>query len=104
MTYILNERGKVVPEDNLLKWAQWFETADRGVARSLVGSVEISTIFLALDHGWDGGAPILWETMAFDEDLNKIAGDRCAGSREQAEAMHELMVMKFKVAAYNETH
>lgn len=29
------------------------------------GQCQISTIFLVLDHAWDDGPPMLWETMAF---------------------------------------
>ena len=38
----------------------------RQVARSEVGEVKVSTVFLALDHGWEAGAaPVVFETMIF---------------------------------------
>lgn len=59
---------EVEPMYVLLDWAAWYETADRRVARTSVAfngdDVEVSTIFLGLDHGWRG-PPILFETMCF---------------------------------------
>ena len=55
-----------VPCADYLEWAQWYERADRRVAKSRVGPIEISTIFLGLDHGW-GGRRQLFETMAFGD-------------------------------------
>jgi hypothetical protein len=55
-----------VPCPWLLRWATWFETADRQVAESLQGDVRVSTVFLGLDHSFsDHGPPVLFETMVF---------------------------------------
>lgn len=55
-----------VPTDDLLAWAEWYETADRIVARTQVDTdVTVSTVFLALDHGHHGGPALLYETMIF---------------------------------------
>lgn len=62
--YILDGRTPV-EEVNLVKWAEWFEGGNRRVVLTAVGSCEISTVFLGLDHNWMGGAPILFETMVF---------------------------------------
>lgn len=71
--YILNDEGQAVPEPDLLKWAQWFETADNQIAHDQVGDVHISTIFIGLDHGFGlgDGEPVLWETMLFGGKLNR---------------------------------
>jgi len=64
--YILDETGNPKPEDDLVLWARWLETADRRVARAeLPDGVEVSTVFLGFDHGFRGGSPILYETMIF---------------------------------------
>ena len=66
--YILSEEGKPVLERDLHKWAKWFETANRHLAKDQVGDVRISTVFLGMDHGYSYGGqgnPILWETMIF---------------------------------------
>lgn len=38
------------------------------VARTIVGQIDVSTVFLGIDHNWSGvGAPILFETMLFGQ-------------------------------------
>lgn len=99
--YILDARGKPVPEPDLFKWGAWFQenTAARIVARTKVGASEVSTVFLGLDHSFRWGlkpvVPVLWETMVFGGPMDQEM-DRCAGNREQAEAMHEQMVERVK--------
>jgi hypothetical protein len=92
--YILDENGRPVHEPDLLKWGQWFEKGERVVAKTWIADeYEVSTVFLGLDYRWDTkGPPIVWETMVFDKERNDIECDRCAGTREQAEAMHAKMV------------
>lgn len=96
--YILDASGKPVPEPDLDKWATWCEMFEhRRVANENIGGVCISTVFLGLDHNHSRqGPPILWETMAFGGHLDQ-AQMRCAGSREQAEAMHREMVEQVKL-------
>jgi hypothetical protein len=52
-------------EGDFLEWAEWFETADRIVARDEIGDQTVSTVFLGLDHAFCGGPPVLFETMVF---------------------------------------
>lgn len=75
--YILDDDGEPQPvivydahghmdEQALISWAKWFETANRAVLRTAYGAVEVSTVFLSLNHNYYGeGPPILWETMVF---------------------------------------
>lgn len=67
--YVLNARGEPVPEPDLLTWASWFENSIdlRRVAKTCVSPrVEVSTVFLAIDHNFSlDGPPVLWETMIF---------------------------------------
>ena len=63
--YILNEKGNPVEEPDMLKWAKWFETANRRVAHEKIGNAEISTVFLGVNHSFGCGKPVLWETMVF---------------------------------------
>lgn len=42
------------------------ETAERRVARTEIGPLTVSTVFLGLDHGSGKGPPVLFETMIFD--------------------------------------
>ncbi len=72
--YILH--GKTaIPCDNLFAWAQWFEAADRLVAKTEVGDVRISTVFLGLDHNFGEGDPLLFETMIFGGSHDLTYGD-----------------------------
>jgi hypothetical protein len=49
---------------NVIEWSAWFEAADRKVARTEIGDAVVSTVFVGLDHAWEGPA-ILFETMVF---------------------------------------
>lgn len=97
--YILNEAGEPVAVQGLSTWAEWFESSgdQRRVGRDQIGDSLVSTVFLSLDHSFGDGPPILWETLVIG---GKLGGqsDRCAGSREQAEAMHVRMVARVKAA------
>lgn len=64
--YILDDEGNPVPEENLIRWAIWFENSDRVVKRTETEHYVVSTIFLGLDHSFrQSGPPILYETMVF---------------------------------------
>lgn len=80
--YILENKLSILCCD-VIKWAEWFERADRHVAKTDIGipawkywlgkllkiknwePVQISTVFLGLDHSFGGDIPILFETMVF---------------------------------------
>ena len=105
-TYILNEHTPVKCEE-LIKWATWFETANRTVKKDTakvtldgrnVGQVRVSTVFLGIDHAFPGvSEPMLFETMVFGGDLDQHC-DRCS-TWEAAEKMHELWIEKVKLSA-----
>ena len=59
--------GEPVPCDDVLTWGRWFEGSgdQRIVRKDQVGDIEVSTVFLGLDHSFGRGAPLLWETMIF---------------------------------------
>lgn len=63
--YILNEQGDPVPCDSSMEWALWFEYSNRQVALDERGDVRVSTVFLGLDHSFNHGPPLLFETMVF---------------------------------------
>lgn len=92
--YILDENHNTIKTNDLMKWAAWFETADRKVkATELPNDVKVSTVFLGLDHNWiNGGDPILFETMVFGGVLDREQ-DRYS-TWKQAEKGHEEMVKK----------
>lgn len=81
--------------DDVLEWAGWFETAERTVAKTHLPNVEVSTIFLGLDHSFGGLPPILFETMIFGGEHDQYQ-DRYA-TWEEAEAGHLRAVALVKV-------
>jgi hypothetical protein len=88
--YILNGH-EPVEIDDLLAWGEWFETADRHVARDeLAPGVIVSTVFLGLDHQFGNGPPILFETMVFD-DYERGDGERYS-TWDEAETGHAAWV------------
>jgi hypothetical protein len=85
-----------VPEPDPLKWAEWFETAERQVARDEIGAGLVSTVFLGLDHDhMRNGPPILFETMVFADGGEIEYMERCSTWLE-AEAMHKRAVAEWK--------
>jgi hypothetical protein len=86
--YVL-EGHNAVQEPDLMKWAIWFETANRTVKKNTIGKSLVSTIFLGLDHGFDNNRPLLFETMVFDGPLDQEC-ERCS-TWEEAEEMHAEM-------------
>jgi len=75
---------------DLLTWARWIETASRIVARTKIGDVLVSTIFLGLDHNLVDGPPLIFETVIFggefDEKLDRYS------TWEEAELGHRKYV------------
>lgn len=89
MNYFILEGKEAVPVESRT-WGDWFETAERHVAFTEIDGLEISTVFLGLDHGHGfTNRPLLFETMVFnkggDEDQYMT---RCT-TWEEAEEMHK---------------
>jgi len=65
--YILDLYEQPILSDSRTAWKWIDEQPHRkivGLTRFPDGS-QVSTVFLTLDHGWNGGPPVLWETMVF---------------------------------------
>ena len=96
-TYIL-EGHTPVQEPDLTKWERWFvETAKRRVALTEKDGVEVSTVFLGLNHQYGKGEPLLFETMVFGGPFDEET-ERCS-TWEEAEQQHREMVEKVFPAA-----
>jgi hypothetical protein len=106
--FILDENMKVIPvyddgtNEGLFRWGAWLEqNFSRHVGQHEFDwngqKVFVSTIFLALDHRYGDGPPILWETMVFGgpEEIDHYQ-QRCGGNVEQAQAMHMEVVAHVK--------
>ena len=88
--YILDENGEPKLEPDIVRWAKWFERADRLVARTQVGDGYVSTVFLGIDHAFGEGRPVLYETLVrggpLDEKMERY------WTRAQAVEGHRIMV------------
>jgi hypothetical protein len=95
--YILDADNHAVKVD-MWTWAQWFETANRGVGYTEITSeIRVSTVFLGFDHRfWGKGPPILFETLIFGGPLDG-EGDRYS-SHDDAETGHAMFVKKARAA------
>jgi hypothetical protein len=88
--------GRLAVEVDLMRWAEWFETADRHVKLTEQGDVRVSTVFLGLDHNFsDRGPPILFETMAFVGD-DSVGQERYATWAEAEEGHARWVAQVFK--------
>jgi hypothetical protein len=89
--YILDGHDPV-EEPDLLKWALWFETADRHVRDTFRDDVRVSTVFLGLDMNFGHGPPLLFETIVF---VNGAEQEQARYSTwAEAEEGHENAVAK----------
>tara|TARA_R110000868_G_scaffold15894_5_gene72024 strand:- start:1441 stop:1746 length:306 start_codon:yes stop_codon:yes gene_type:complete len=66
MWYRLDENNKPIACESVLEYHAWEERNEirRIVKQENIGDIKISTVFLGLDHAYDG-EPLLWETMVF---------------------------------------
>lgn len=63
--YILDKSKTPIPIEDAIKWGRWFNSNNQQVANTKIDDIQISTIFLGLDHGDLSQQPILFETMIF---------------------------------------
>lgn len=94
--YILDENGNPKVCNELLVWAEWFENANRTIKKTKIGEVEVSTVFLGIDHSFGGDIPILYETMIFG---GKYDGEqRRYVTKEEALLGHDELIKLAKEA------
>lgn len=82
---------------SMLEGARFLEddTPRRVVGLTHVGDARVSTVFLCLDHGYEG-EPVLFESMIFGGPLD---GEQCRyHTWEEAEAGHAELVERAKAA------
>ena len=74
--YILVGKTPVL-EPDLTKWGSWMQVFNRHVAKTIIGQLYISTVFLGLDHNfYSEGPPVLWETMIFNKSKPTKVGNK----------------------------
>lgn len=94
--YTMDENRETHPATHE-EWAAWYPTSQRIVALEVVGESRVSTIFLSIDHSYDGGPPLLFETLVFDGPLDGEM-ERC-GTMDAALQQHAAMVRRVREAA-----
>lgn len=98
--YIIDENG-VITKASLMKWARWLESEkghrDRRIGYDKMEEVDVSTVFMGLDHGWGDDTPVLFETMVFNG-INKPVEDYTARyhTLEEAREGHKRVVEEVK--------
>lgn len=92
--YYILEDGIPKPISSIQEWGEWLEKADRTVAKTKIGKVLVSTVFLGLDHQWGEGPPLLFETLVF-EGLLDGEMERYS-TLDEAKAGHEVMVERVR--------
>src|SRR5215469_3048370 len=97
--YILDADHHVVPTNDMLVWARFFEGTKRLVAMTdITSAIMVSTVFIGIDHRYFGeGPPLLFETMIFGGPLNQSQW-RYA-SWDDAETGHKAAVRKARQAS-----
>lgn len=90
--YILNGHEVVAVDMNT--WAKSFQIGDRHVRKTTIGNVDVSTVFLGIDHNWSNGPPLLFETMVFGGSLDEK--QERYSTWEEAEKGHAAMVERVK--------
>uniref|UniRef100_A0A6M3JHR5 Uncharacterized protein n=1 Tax=viral metagenome TaxID=1070528 RepID=A0A6M3JHR5_9ZZZZ len=91
--YYILEGHRAVKTDGMI-WSTWIRGAERHVGDEMVGDVQVSTVFLGLDHGFGYSPPLLFETMVFGGPLDQEQ-DRYT-TWEQAEEGHKDMVERVR--------
>jgi hypothetical protein len=88
--YILDKDKNVIPTHDLLKWSQFFESKDRFLFHTKIEEVEVSTVFIGLDHRFgfkeEGDLPVVFETMIFGGEHDGYTDRYC--TYEEAKTGH----------------
>lgn len=55
-----------IASDEFRNYNEWlYDPVNKNVGNNTVDGYVISTVFLGLDHSYNGDTPVLWETMVF---------------------------------------
>ena len=96
--YILDKHHHVIPTD-LYTWGKWFANhKNRRVALTEVGDLEVSTVFLGINHrfGNNDRPPLVFETMVFKGGSEYGDYTNRYSSWDDAEAGHKATVRKLE--------
>jgi hypothetical protein len=76
--------------------AEEVEWSNRWQLRDAVGDAVVSTVFIALDHAFGNGPPVLFETLIFGGPLADEGERYC--TKAEAEAGHAKWIQRVKEA------
>lgn len=87
--FLLNkETGELIPTD-LMTWGEMLQKREHVLWQEEKGGVQVSTIFLGMDHSFGFGLPLYFETMVFggpcDQEMERYA------TMEEARVGHAAM-------------
>jgi len=93
-----------VGTQDLYAWGEFMQGGKRAVGKAHDPEREIlvSTIFLGLDHGYDGGPPVLFETMIFGGPHDDYQKRYCTW--DEAERGHAVACELAGVTPFNESN
>ena len=81
---------------DMKEWGECFhDMSKRRVAKTKIGNIEISTVFLGMDHGIDRKKPMLFETMLFGDCKYQDECERYL-TWDEAEEGHNRWISKVK--------
>lgn len=88
----------------LMEWSALLHDLDRRrIGHDVIEGVEVSTVWLGIDHGWGLGPKLLFETMTFAH-VDELAGwCRRYPTRELAELGHEQVCEEVRQAVHERT-
>jgi hypothetical protein len=66
LLFVTDSQGRLVPENDFHRWAQWFESANRQIEDTHFGETRISTVLLGSAIDVDSlNRPLVYETLIF---------------------------------------
>ena len=84
--YILDGKNPVRCFD-ISKWGSQSK-GDKIIGKDEFGAVSVSTVFLGMDHSFNGGTPVLFETMIFGGEYDQYQERYCTWG--EAEKGHQI--------------
>lgn len=101
--YVLTDADEPTPgPEDVNEWAAIWDIQRKAgrfrVAETTIGKIWVSTVFLFVDHQFDKGAPLLYETMVFCQDIKHAMDEHTEryATRENALAGHERIVAELE--------
>lgn len=110
--YFILEDKKIIPCNDVVKWAKGFQGPRHVDKTYLLGEknrlhILISTVFLGLNHNYGDGPPLVFETMIFGGKHNQSCWrystweDAEAGHREAVQLSKDTLPLSILIELYH---